>query len=287
MEAEKGKASTGIAVYAALLWLYGLNQPLEDLANRRPPRCRGDFWGRRVIEKHAGKAQLGELDYLLESPDDRAGALGFGLNKVPPAPQRKVNKTLGLEKLQNLADALIKDEIPKDPDAAQVQDLILLGTSMGGACPKAVVQDDQGLWIAKFNRPDDRWNNTRVEHAMLRLARECGISTAESRTEAVAGKDVLLSSALTEKRKKRATRARMVSGLTLLGADESLAMRTRWSYVVLVEELHRVVAEPKKDARELFRRMCFNALISNIDDHPRNHAVIAKDKDWKLSPLMS
>jgi serine/threonine-protein kinase HipA len=76
----------------------------------------------------------------------------------------------------------------------------------------------------------------------------------------------------------------MVSGLTLLGADESLAMRTRWSYVVLVEELHRVVAEPKKDARELFRRMCFNALISNIDDHPRNHAVIAKDKDWKLSP---
>ena len=76
----------------------------------------------------------------------------------------------------------------------------------------------------------------------------------------------------------------MVSGLTLLGADESLAMRTRWSYVVLVEELRRVVAEPKKDARELFRRMCFNALISNIDDHPRNHAVIAKDNNWKLSP---
>ena len=244
-----------------------------------------DFWGRRVIEKHAGKAQLGELDYLLESPDDRAGALGFGLNKVPPAPQRRFNKTLDLEKLQNLADALIKDEIPKDPDAAQVQDLILLGTSMGGARPKAVVQDDQGLWIAKFNRPDDRWNNTRVEHAMLRLARECGISTAESRIEAVARKDVLLIKRFDrEKTEKGYTRARMVSGLTLLGADESLEMRTRWSYVVLVEELRRVVAEPKKDARELFRRMCFNALISNIDDHPRNHAVIAKDKDWKLSP---
>ncbi len=244
-----------------------------------------DFWGRRVIEKHAGKAQLGELDYLLESPDDRAGALGFGLNKVPPAPQRKFNKTLDLEKLQNLADALIKDEIPKDPDAAQVQDLILLGTSMGGARPKAVVQDDQGLWIAKFNRPDDRWNNTRVEHAMLRLARECGISTVESRIEAVAGKDVLLIKRFDrEKMEKGYARARMVSGLTLLGADESLEMRTRWSYVILVEELRRVVAEPKKDARELFRRICYNALISNIDDHPRNHAVIAKDKDWKLSP---
>src|SRR5215813_6326701 len=85
-----------------------------------------DYWGRRVIEKHAGKVQLSELDYLLESPDDRAGALGFGLNSVPPAPQRKFNKTLDLEKLQTLVEALIKDEIPDDPDAPQVQDLMLL-----------------------------------------------------------------------------------------------------------------------------------------------------------------
>src|SRR5215510_8626985 len=80
-----------------------------------------DYWGRRVIEKHAGKVQLSELDYLLESPDDRAGALGFGLSSVPPAPQRKFNKTLNLEKLQTLADALIKDEIPDDPEAPQVE----------------------------------------------------------------------------------------------------------------------------------------------------------------------
>jgi serine/threonine-protein kinase HipA len=244
-----------------------------------------DYWGRRVIEKHAGKAQLGELDYLLESPDDRAGALGFGLNKVPPAPRRKFNKMLDLEKLQNLADALIRDEIPNDPDAAQVQDLLLLGTSMGGARPKAVVQDEEGLWIAKFNRPDDRWNNTRVEHAMLRLARECGISSTESRIETIAGKDVLLIKRFDrEKTPKGYVRARMISGLTLLRADDAPETRTRWSYVLLVEEMRRVVAEPKKDARELFRRVCFNALISNIDDHPRNHALIAKGKDWKLSP---
>src|SRR6478672_705760 len=121
-----------------------------------------DFWGRRVIEKHAGKAQLGEMDYLLQSPDDRAGALGFGLNNVPPAPLRKFNQTIDLVKLQDLAEALVKDEIPNDPAAPQVQELLLLGTSMGGARPKAVVQDDEGLWVAKFNRPDDRWNNTRV-----------------------------------------------------------------------------------------------------------------------------
>jgi serine/threonine-protein kinase HipA len=244
-----------------------------------------DYWGRRVIEKYAGKAQLGELDYLLESPDDRAGALGFGLNKVPPASQRKFNKTLDLETLQNLADALVKDDLPNDPEAPQVQDLMLLGTSMGGARPKAVVQDEDGLWVAKFNQPDDRWNNTRVEHAMLRLALECGISTAESRIATIAGKDVLLIKRFDrEKTPKGYTRARMISGLTLLRADEAPAMRERWSYVILVEEMRRIVAEPKKDARELFRRVCFNALISNIDDHPRNHAFIAKDEDWKLSP---
>src|SRR5215469_502221 len=66
-----------------------------------------DYWGRRVIEKHAGKVQLSELDYLLESPDDRAGALGFGLNSTPPAPRRKFNKTMELEKLQALADTLV------------------------------------------------------------------------------------------------------------------------------------------------------------------------------------
>ncbi len=244
-----------------------------------------DYWGRRVIEKHTGKTQLGELDYLLESPDDRAGAVGFGLNNVPPAPRRKFNETLDLERLQLLADALIRDDIPNDPDAPQVQDLLLLGTSMGGARPKTVVQDDGELWIAKFNRSDDRWNNTRVEHAMLRLARECGIRTAESRIETIGGRDVLLVTRFDRETATNGyTRARMVSGLTILRSEESATMRTRWSYVILAEELRRIVAEPRKDAQELFRRMCFNALISNIDDHPRNQAVIAKEREWKLSP---
>lgn len=244
-----------------------------------------DYWGRRVIEKHGGKAKLGELDYLLESPDDRAGALGFGLNAEPPAPLRKFNRTMDLEKLQALADALVKDDLPNHQDAQQVQDLMLLGTSMGGARPKAVVQDDDGLWVAKFNRPDDRWNNARVEHAMLRLARACGITAAESKVVTAGDKDVLLVKRFDrEKAPKGYARARMVSGLTILRADETPEARQNWSYVILVEELRRVVEEPKKDAKELFRRICFNALISNIDDHPRNHAIIAKEKNWNLSP---
>jgi serine/threonine-protein kinase HipA len=244
-----------------------------------------DYWGRRVIEKHAGKTVLGEMDYLLDSPDDRAGALGFGLNHVPPAPLRKFNQTLDIAKLQGLADALIKNEIPSDPAAPQVQELMLLGTSMGGARPKAVVQDAEGLWMAKFNRPDDRWNYARVEYAMLRLARQCGINVSENRIETVGGQDVLLVKRFDrEENTEGYTRARMISGLTVLRSDETNDARERWSYVLLVEELRRIVAEPEKDARELFRRICFNALISNLDDHPRNHAFLARNIDWALSP---
>lgn len=244
-----------------------------------------DSWGRRVIEKHSGIAKLGELDYLLESPDDRAGALGFGEKVSPPAPLRKFNQTLDLVRLQETAEALIRDEIPADPNAPQVQDLLLLGTSMGGARPKAVIQDQGELWIAKFARPDDRWNNERVEHAMLQLAQRCGITTAESRIEAIARKDALLVKRFDRQGTANGyTRTRMISGLTVLRADDAISNRDRWSYILLAEEMRRVVYEPKQDMRELFRRIVFNALISNIDDHPRNHALTAPDRQWRLSP---
>jgi serine/threonine-protein kinase HipA len=245
-----------------------------------------DHWGRRVIERHVGKGTLSELDYLLESPDDRAGALSFGLGPKPPAPKRKFNQAILLTKLQTIADAIVNDEeLPTDPEITQAEELLLAGTSMGGARPKAVVEETDELWIAKFNRPDDKWNNARAEHAMLTLARACGLTTAESKVVSVGGRDVLLVKRFDrEKTDAGYLRARMVSALTLLKADESPPYRDKWSYILLAEELRRVAAEPKKDAAELFRRMCFNALISNTDDHPRNHAIFAKGLDWKLSP---
>ena len=245
-----------------------------------------DSWGRRVIERHIGKAPLGELDYLLYSSDDRAGALGFGLGQKPPAPKRKFNQTIDLAKFQQLADAIVKDEdLPTGPEAAQAQELLLIGTSMGGARPKAVVEDSQALWIAKLNRPDDKWNYARIEHAMLMLARTCGLTTAESELVTVGGRDALLVKRFDrEKTSAGYRRARMVSALTLLRTEDSPQARDKWSYILLVEELRRVSAEPKKDAAELFRRMCFNALISNTDDHPRNHALLARERGWRLSP---
>ena len=245
-----------------------------------------DYWGRRVIERHVGRGELGELDYLLASADDRAGALRFGLGPEPPAPLRLFNQTISLEKLQGISDAIVAEEdLPPDAVAEQIQDLLLVGTSMGGARPKAVVEDADALWLAKFNRPDDRWNCARVEQAMLALARACGLTTAQSHVTTVGGRDILMVRRFDrEKLADGYARARMISGLTLLRTEDSHRARDRWSYVLLVEELRRVSADPKRDAHELFRRMCFNALISNSDDHPRNHALIARDREWRLSP---
>ena len=215
-----------------------------------------DYWGRRVIEKHAGVAELEELDYLLRSPDDRAGALGFGLGQEPPAPRREFNRTMDLERLQAIADAIIEDEDLLDgPDAQQIYEL-LGGTSMGGARPKTVIEDNDGLWIAKFNRADDRWNHARIEHAMLVLARTCGVRTAESRVTRIGDRDALLVKRFDrEKTQAGYRRARMLSALTLLRADEN--ERDKWSYIVLAEELRRLSDQPLDDAKELYRRMVF------------------------------
>ena len=245
-----------------------------------------DFWGRRVIERNADLTELAEFDYLMQGPDDRAGALGFGLNVEPPAPRRRFNRTLELATLQRAADALVANE----PELAgsvgrQVEDLLLLGTSMGGARPKAVVEDDHGLWIAKFSRNDDRWNHPRVEHGMLTLARACGLDAADSRLETVAGRDVLLVRRFDRDREVAGYRRhRMVSALTLLRAGDGPGERGDWSYLLLADEIRRVSAAPGEDLRELFGRVCFNATVSNLDDHPRNHAILAKGREWRLSP---
>src|SRR5262245_43361298 len=103
------------------------------------------------------------------------------------------------------------------PAMEQVQELLLVGTSMGGARPKAVVQDDRTRWLAKFSRPDDRWNHPRVEHALLLLARECGLGTPESHVESVGGRDILLVRRFDRDWSGHGYRRhRMVSALTVL-----------------------------------------------------------------------
>jgi serine/threonine-protein kinase HipA len=156
---------------------------------------------------------------------------------------------------------------------------------MGGARPKTTVEADQALWLAKFPAPSDTWNQPRVEHGLLLLARRCGLQVAESRLTRVGDAEVLLVKRFDRDWSEAGYRRhRMISALTLLQAEDSPTDRGKWSYLLLADELRRVSDQPAADLRELFCRICFNAAVSNIDDHPRNHALLARSTSWQLSP---
>ncbi|MBS2022257.1 MAG: type II toxin-antitoxin system HipA family toxin [Deltaproteobacteria bacterium] len=248
-----------------------------------------DAWGRRVIEARLGSNALqSEIDYLLNSPEDRAGALSFSRKNEPPPAVQRFNRVLDLAALQAAAEQIeAGGPFPRESTPQrQLAQLLEVGTSMGGARPKNVVQDADGLWLAKFPMKGDRWNVPVVEAAMLDLARLCGVRSAEHRLEKVGGQAVLLVKRFDRAQHKDGSmrRARMVSAKTVLRANDSVTQRDRWSYLVLADELQRWASDPAEDRRELFRRMVFNALISNLDDHPRNHALIAPRADWRLAP---
>jgi serine/threonine-protein kinase HipA len=243
-----------------------------------------DAWGRLVIERVSGRSDLTEIDYLLESPEDRAGALSFGRGVEPPAPVRPYNRVVHLEELREAA-RLVEAGASTAEIREQVRQVLEPTTSMGGARPKNTVEDASGLWVAKFPARADRWNSAAVEAGMLRLAARCGIRVPALRTERLGDESVLLLKRFDrEKVEGGYHRHRMVSALTMLDAEDSPTNRTSWSYLLLADELQRWSSRPREDKAELFRRVVFNALISNNDDHPRNHAVVAAGRDWRLAP---
>ena len=242
-----------------------------------------DAWGRRVIEHKLDRAagDLHEIDYLLQGPQDGAGYLSFGLKAEPPAPKRRYNRTHQLAELIAIAQT-IEDGKPVPVPLLEPLDP---GTSMGGARPKATIEDAQCLWLGKFPAKDDRCNLQRIEYATLDLARRCGLNVVPARLQAVGNRDVLML--------KRFDREHtdggylgfgLVSGLTVLDCDDSYLNRERWSYPLLADNLRRWSDKPKADCAELFRRMVFNAAVTNNDDHPRNHALLRRPKGWRLSP---
>jgi len=242
-----------------------------------------DAWGRRVIEHklERGPGDLEEIDYLLSGPQDGAGYLSFGLKLEPPAPKRHYNRTHQLAKLIEAAEAI--EEGKRVP--VHLLEQLEPGTSMGGARPKATIEDDGRLWIGKFPEKADRCNLQRIEYATIELARRCGIAACNAHIESIGERDVLMVERFDRQRTEGGyLRSGLVSGLTLLDCDENYLDRERWSYPLLADELRRWSEKPHEDRVELFRRIVFNAAVTNNDDHPRNHAVRRTARGWRLTP---
>ncbi|MEQ8264432.1 HipA domain-containing protein [Pseudohaliea sp.] len=247
-----------------------------------------DTWGRRLLQRRErrlardeGRAPrtLQEIDYLLGVTDiARMGALRFKRPGDPDFQAPSIGGVPHLVQLGALMDSALR--VDREDAADDALDTILApGSSLGGARPKASVRSAKGeLAIAKFPKDSDGYGQERWEHITLALAATSGIRTPRHELLDVDGRAVLLSYRFD---RDGARRIPFLSAMAMLQARDG----ERGSYPEIVDELGRHGARARADAAELFRRMVFNILVSNVDDHLRNHGFLwAGAAGWILAP---
>ncbi|MDO5643513.1 MAG: type II toxin-antitoxin system HipA family toxin [Paracoccus sp. (in: a-proteobacteria)] len=244
-----------------------------------------DAWGRRVIINRltgkkpdaAGVPEISELTFLLQSGSDRIGALDFQASATEYVPRLASQASLG-ELME--AASLIEKGVPLTPALDQV---LNHGTSIGGARPKALIDDGARKLIAKFSASNDTYSVVKAEFIAMKLATACGLNAASVSMTRAAQKDVLLIERFDRTHTRDGwTRHGMVSALTMLGLDEMMARYA--SYQDLAELIRHRFTNPKDTLKELYGRICFNVLCGNTDDHARNHAAFWDGKMLTLTP---
>lgn len=276
-----------ISIYEGELPLKTGILPLLDGLNM--PGCirdgAPDAWGRRVIiNKKLGArgtgidtAQLDELTYLLESGSDRIGALDFQTSATEYAPRLSANVALRelLESTERVEKGI--------PLTAELDQALFHGTAIGGARPKALIEELNKKYIAKFSSSTDLSNVIKAEFVAMRLAEHAGLNVARVKLASASNKDVLLIERFDRKKVNNGwQRKAMVSALTLFGLDEMMARYA--SYEIFAEIIRHKFSSPSATLKELFSRLVFNILCGNTDDHARNHAAFWDGRYLNLSP---
>jgi serine/threonine-protein kinase HipA len=251
--------------------------------------CAPDRWGRTLIgraERQRVKAEggaarsFGEIDYLLGVRDDlRQGALRFrapGTETFFADEAEGVPQLIELPRLLSAADHLERDE----ESAAELAALLRAGSSLGGARPKAHVLDAAGrIAIAKFpSAAVDEWDVMRWEFVALQLARQAGIRVSDSTLQDIDGKSVLIVDRFDREGEDRVG---YVSAMTMLEVVDGAG----GSYLEIAEVIQNESSQTSADLHQLWRRIAFSVLISNFDDHLRNHGFLrSSTAGWSLSP---
>lgn len=245
-----------------------------------------DLWGRLVLEKFYD-LPVGTVDaerLLLLCDASRVGNLDF-----------RETRTIGEKPfcpptVENLGDLLEAASLIESNTKITTHMRMLMGHkvsnfSMGGARPKSLVEDDDGLWLAKFPSKHDTWNNARVELATMRMAESCGIRVPEMRIVHTDRGDILMLKRFDrEKTPAGYTRLGYLSALSVMGRDEN--EWNRHSYLDFTDRLRSFFLQnwTKNKGEELFRRVLFNMFTRNTDDHARNHGILLYGPNMELSP---
>jgi serine/threonine-protein kinase HipA len=246
-----------------------------------------DGWGQYLMYKAMGDRLPTEMDLILASGDHRVGALAFGPTPAKPAritPWGDDEAPGEHFTLPELAEAAARAQQVEELDQ-NLRTLLDAGSSLGGARPKAATEKGNQPWIAKFQAKNDSFPECRVELATMRLAAECGLDVPALGFEHVLGRDIYMIERFDRvlKADGETIRRPFASGLTMLGAHESEV--SRYGYADLASAIRQYGIKARADLHELFGRMIFNILVTNDDDHLRNHGFLKEDKGWRLSPL--
>ncbi len=270
-----------LALYGIPL-LRGLQEPPAGMdAHGCFHDCAPDAWGRRVIlhrltgkkGREAEPADLALFDYLLASASDRSGALDFQQGQDRYLPR---GSSSSLEEMAKAAELLqAGEELTPDLEVA-----LLHGTSIGGARPKATVDDGDRHLIAKFESSADPYPVVKAEGAAMALAARAGLDVAAVEVTECLGRDVLLVERFD--RAPGGCRRIVVSALTMLGLPEALGRYA--TYFDLADVLRSQGSHPERDLPELFARTSFNIIVGNTDDHAKNHAAFWDGRELSLTP---
>ncbi len=234
--------------------------------------ARPDRWGQKVIRVVVNPRRKSLMEYLYYAGDDRFGALSVSTSDQVYIPYAS-DALPGLEQAQTLSEVVAKIEASEALSTLEAK-MIQAGGSIGGAKPKALIDIEGEEWVIKFF-DGEHVDSPLVEHATMTLARKAGIIVATTRVV-----PLLTENAVAVKRFDRMIGGRIhsISAGTALRAAAAADTEPELSYPALAQLLRRAGVTKddrnEKDARDLFRRMVFNILIDNTDDHEKNHALL-------------
>jgi len=255
-----------------------------------------DTWGKTLMKRRAIlKANelkqpvpvLYDIDFLLGVHDlSRMGALRFKLNPDGPFmdndPVSPTPPWATIRELQYAAE-LIESNVDTEEIRKWLVMLMAPGSSLGGARPKAnIIDENSQLWIAKFPSRNDTLDKAAWEYLAYRLAKNAGIEMAECKLENVAGNYRTFFTKRFDREKQE--RIHFASAMTMTGKNEDLIRDNTPSFLEIAEFIQFSGCQVDKDLEQLWRRIIFNILISNTDDHLRNHGFILTPAGWRLSP---
>lgn len=251
-----------------------------------------DRWGRNLIEIRnyqisKNRSKHSSWDYLKGVEDSlRTGGFRFKDQNgiyTSSSDGKQIPPVVSLNELMEAAREIEKCfRVHSTPDNRWVERLFQPGSSVGGARPKACVKDGDDLYIAKFPSISDDIDKGKWEHFAHRMAAECGISVAETKTVETKNRDSILLSKRFDRDGDR--RIHMASSMSLLGFEDGTDGSSGKGYLDIVEFIVGNCADAEKNLEELYRRVAFGICIGNCDDHFRNHSFLLTEKGWTLSP---